>query len=578
MVLRIRFLIMIAALGAGLTACVTPPSPDNVVGDYLTARLAARSHDVKTAAGAFSKARQKAPGAPALRRNAFYFHLAAGEYAQAMALAELLAKDDHADDGGFAKAVLAVRAIRYARYGEAKRFIRAAREAGFPTPAANILEVWAVAGADGEAAALETFRSMPGDEYRGFYPLHAALLAENMGSTDDARSAYQLAVMAFSGSAEIEAYGAFLEREGDDPATREYYELLASQDGYARYAGKAGLSRLERGERPALRKTSPARGAAIALYSLASGVLQDTWQRREAAEKAGFRVGEADYNLSLAMARLALYLDPNFDDARRFAGSILNVYGEHEEAITALSMVRASSPYYEQAQIEIAGAYEGMGDTDAAVDTLRATIRSVPDAVDARLSLAGLLASKERHRDAAAVMDKVIAALPQDPRPNAWRYYLTRAASLIEIDEWKRAEADLERAVEIAPEEATALNYLGYSWAERGENLDEAFALIEKAVALDPTSGAIIDSLGWAYYQLGDYEEAVGHLEQAASLEPGDPTITDHLGDVYWRLGRTLEARYQWRRVLELDPDEDVAENARNKIIRGLPVIGQTES
>lgn len=576
--MRFRLLILMAALGAGLSACVTPPPPDNVVGDYLTARLAARAHDVGTAADAFSKARQKAPGAPALRRNAFYFHLAAGDYGQAMALAEMLAKDEHAGDGGFAKAVLGVRAIKYARYGEAKRLISAARDAGFPRPTANILEVWAVAGADGEAVALDHLRSAAGDEYRGFYPLHAALLSENMGSTDDARSAYQLAVMAFSGSAEIEAYGAFLEREGDDAATREYYELLASQDGYARYAGKAGLARVERGVQPAQRMISPSKGAAIALYSLASGVLQDAWQRREAAEKAGFRVGEADYNLSLAMARLALYLEPEFDDARRFAGSILNVYGEHEEAIAALSMVRASSPYYEQAQIEIAGAHEAMDDTDAAIAILRATIHSVPDAVDARLSLAGLLASKARHRDAASVMDDVIAGLPQDPRPNAWRYYLTRAASLIEIDEWNRAEADLERAVEIAPEEATALNYLGYSWAERGENLDEAFALIEKAVALDPTSGAIIDSLGWAYYQLGDYEEAVGHLEQAASLEPGDPTITDHLGDVYWRLGRTLEARYQWQRVLELDPDEDVAENVRSKIMRGLPAPGQTES
>ena len=576
--MRNRFLMLAAALCAGLSACATPPPPDNAVGDYLTARLAARAHDVETAAAAFSKARRKAPGAATLRRNAFYFHLAAGDYAQAMALAEVLVKDEHAGDGGFAKAALGVRAIKYARYGEAKRLIEGARDAGFPRPTANIMEAWATAGAESDAVALEKLRSLAGDEYRGFYPLHAALLSENMGSADDARSAYQLAVMAFSGSAEVEAYGAFLEREGDDAATREYYELLAGQDGYARYAGKAGLERLERGVTPAQREVSPAKGSAIALYSLASGVLQDAWQRRQAAEKAGFRVGEADYNLSLAMTRLALYLDPAFDDAHRFAGSILNVYGEHEEALTALSMVRTSSPYYEQAQIEIAGAHEAMGDTDKAIASLRSTIRSLPDAVDARLSLAGLLASKERHRDAVSVMDDVIAGLPEDPRPVAWRYYLTRAASLIEFDEWPRAEADLKRAVEIAPEEATALNYLGYSWAERGENLDEAFELIEKAVALDPSSGAIIDSLGWAHYQLGEYKEAVGHLEQAASLEPADPTITDHLGDVYWRLGRTLEARYQWQRVLELDPDGDLAENVRNKIIRGLPEIGQADS
>ncbi len=577
--MRIRVLISAAALCAGLSACVTPAPPDSVVGDYLSARLAARNNDVEAAAGAFSEAQQKAPGSLEIRRNAFYFRLAAGDYDQAMALAETLARDENAGDGGLARAVLGARAIKDGRYAEAKRLIRAARTEGFPTPAANIIEVWAVAGAEGEEAALEELRAMPGDEYRGFYPLHAALLSENMGRMEDARSAYQLAVMAFSGSAEIEAYGEFLEREGDDAATRDYYELLASQDGYAHFAGLAGLKRLDDGRRPqGPRDVSPAQGAAIALYSLASGVLQDTYRRREAAEEAGFRVGEADYNISLAMARLALYLDPEFDDARRFAGSILNVYGDHEEAIKALAMVPSSSPYYEQAQIEIAGAHEAMDDTDAAIDTLLATIRSQPDSVDVRLSLAGLFASKDRHREAAAVMDKVIADLPDDPRPTAWRYYVTRAASLIEVDEWKRAEADLKRAVDIAPEEATALNYLGYSWAERGENLDEAFALIEKAVALEPTSGAIIDSLGWAHFQLGDYEEAVGHLERAASLEPSDPTITDHLGDVYWRLGRHLEARYQWRRVLELEPDEDLAARVREKIVRGLPALGETKS
>jgi tetratricopeptide (TPR) repeat protein len=569
--LRFRFLSLIAA--AGLSACVAPAPPESVVGDYLAARLAAYSNDIEGAAGAFSAAREKAPGSPEINRNAFYFHLAAGDFEQAMAIAEKLAKDPNAGDGGFAKGVLAARALKGGRYGAAERLIGEAADAGFPRAAANIVAAWAVAGNEGEAAALEQLRNAPGDEYRGFYPLHAALLSENLGRPEDARSAYQLSIMAFSGSAEIDAYGAFLEREGDAVATREFYELLASQEGVGRFAGRAGLARLDQNETPpAFRGVTPSQGAAIALYSLASGILQDTYQRREAAEKAGFRVGEADYNLSLAMTQLALYLNPGFDDARRFAGSILNVYGEHEAAISMLSMVDRSSPYYEQARIEIASAYNGLEETDRAVETLKSAIRNIDGALDARLSLAGLYASDDKHREAVSVMDDVIAMLPEEPLPIAWRYYLTRAASLIEIDEWPRAETDLKRAVEIAPQEATALNYLGYSWAERGENLEEAFELIEQAVALDPSSGAIIDSLGWAHYQLGDYEQAVGHLEQAASLEPGDPTITDHLGDVYWRLGRRLEARYQWRRVLELEPDEDQSKSAREKILRGLPV------
>ena len=359
---------------------------------------------------------------------------------------------------------------------------------------------------------------------------------------------------------------------GDDEATLGYYKTLASQPGFARFAGLEGLRRLESGKKPAryVRVTS-AKGGALALYSLSSGVLEDTVQRRRAAQDAGFRVGDADYNISLAMAELALYLAPDFDDARRLTGSILNSYGEYETAITALSKINLSSAYYQQAQIEIASAYEAMGNTDKAIATLQKLIRRWPDSQEAQLTLAGLYSVKDRHADTVKVMDRVIAGLPAEPDSIVWRFYITRAASLLELDQWPKAEADLKRAAEIAPREATVLNYLGYSWAERGENLDEAFALIEKAVALQPSSGAIIDSLGWAHYQLGNFEEAVGHLEQAASLQPADPTISDHLGDVYWQLGRRIEARYQWRHVLGLDDvDDELSKAVNEKLVSGV--------
>ena len=282
-------------------------------------------------------------------------------------------------------------------------------------------------------------------------------------------------------------------------------------------------------------------------------------------------MGPVNYNLPLAFAQLALYLDPDFDDALRFAGSILNVYGDHESAIATLSRITPSSPYFEQAQIDKAAALTALDRHEEAIAVLRNAARRDETAVEASMALANLLAIRERHEEAVEVLGPVIARLPETPDDDAWRYFITRAASLLALDEWPRAEQDLIRAVEIAPDEPTALNYLGYSWAERGENLEEAFALIEKAVSLRPSSGAIIDSLGWAHYQLGEYDIAVGHLEQAASLEPGDPVITDHLGDVYWRLGRKTEARFQWTRVLELEPDETLEAAVQRKLSDGLP-------
>jgi Flp pilus assembly protein TadD len=95
-------------------------------------------------------------------------------------------------------------------------------------------------------------------------------------------------------------------------------------------------------------------------------------------------------------------------------------------------------------------------------------------------------------------------------------------------------------------------------------------ALVEKAVASNPKSGAMTDSLGWAYYRLGDYKKAVGLLESAVELDAGEPEINDHLGDAYWRVGRRDEAKFQWRRVLTLDPPEKLKAEAEAKLASGL--------
>ncbi len=121
----------------------------------------------------------------------------------------------------------------------------------------------------------------------------------------------------------------------------------------------------------------------------------------------------------------------------------------------------------------------------------------------------------------------------------------------------------LERSPDFAP----ALNYLGYMWTEKGENLEEALQLVRRAVALDPNNAAYLDSLGWAHFQLGQLESARGHLERAAELLPEDATVLEHLGDLYQKLGRTEDAIKVYRRSLELEGDH--RENVQHKL-RGL--------
>jgi tetratricopeptide (TPR) repeat protein len=111
----------------------------------------------------------------------------------------------------------------------------------------------------------------------------------------------------------------------------------------------------------------------------------------------------------------------------------------------------------------------------------------------------------------------------------------------------------MSRIIEINPDHADALNYIGYTYAEQGIRLDEAMSLIEKALRIKPDSGYIIDSLGWVYFQKGMYDEALKYLEQAASHVPNDPTIMEHLGDVYFKKGMFKKSIEMYEKALALN-------------------------
>ena len=121
--------------------------------------------------------------------------------------------------------------------------------------------------------------------------------------------------------------------------------------------------------------------------------------------------------------------------------------------------------------------------------------------------------------------------------------YYFRGICFERAKQWAKAEADFKTSLELIPDQPHVLNYLGYSWIDQGINLDEGMRMIKRSVEQRADDGYIVDSLGWAYYRLGNMDEAVKQLERAVELKPEDPTINDHLGDAYWRVGRALGRR-----------------------------------
>lgn len=157
----------------------------------------------------------------------------------------------------------------------------------------------------------------------------------------------------------------------------------------------------------------------------------------------------------------------------------------------------------------------------------------------------------ERFGRAAAVAKAALEKYPEDPD------LLFRLGASLERDQ-RGAEAVgvFERLLKVKPEHAASLNYLGYYWADRGENLEKARSMIQKAVDLDPGNGAYLDSLGWVLYQLDRPDEAEKYLKEAASLTPDDPTIMEHLGDVAVKKGDVAKARELWGKALTMKPED----------------------
>jgi Flp pilus assembly protein TadD len=168
--------------------------------------------------------------------------------------------------------------------------------------------------------------------------------------------------------------------------------------------------------------------------------------------------------------------------------------------------------------------------------------------------------------------DQAIAADTARGRAD-WMVLYARATVRNEAADWTGAEDDLKAAMAIEPDQPELLNYLGYGWIKQGKRIEEGLALITRAAESRPDQGYIVDSLGWAHYQLGHYDVAIQHLERAAELSPIDPEILDHLGDAYWRSGRQEDARFEWLAALRLKPEAAREITLREKLEKGLPAM-----
>ncbi|NJM50954.1 MAG: tetratricopeptide repeat protein [Sphingomonadales bacterium] len=278
----------------------------------------------------------------------------------------------------------------------------------------------------------------------------------------------------------------------------------------------------------------------------------------------------------LVLARIAFWLDPDSDSAKRTLARALQATGSSDMAQRIWTKIPESSPYWTRSIGEQIRYFSDEGDNDSALKLAKGGLARRPDSASLILLTAQ---AQERIGDFASA-SKAYVMLVEDaeqsnvPASQKALYTLFYATALDKNGDWLLAKSYLEKARKLDPSNPYILNYLGYSLLERGEELQAALSYIQQAHRLEPDSAAIMDSLGWGYFLNGQYENAVVHLEQAVQKSGNDLTINEHMGDAYWKAGRRVDARYAWKTAKHMATDEDAVRLAR-KIDLGLPQSGR---
>ena len=212
-----------------------------------------------------------------------------------------------------------------------------------------------------------------------------------------------------------------------------------------------------------------------------------------------------------------------------------------ELAIKTYERVSSTSPLSHNARIQRALNLDQIERTDEAVADLERLVEANASDREAVMALGNIQRARKKFSECANVYSKAVDGIVREQKTD-WLVYYFRGICYERSKQWPKAEVDMKKALELSPDQPLVLNYLGYSWVDQGVHLQEGMRMIRRAVEQRADDGYIVDSLGWAYYRMGDFENAVKYLEQAVELKPEDPTINDHLGDAYWRVGRRLEA------------------------------------
>lgn len=426
-----------------------------------------------------------------------------------------------------------------------------------------LLKSWQYVGLNEREKAQNALEPLDSEGTAALYHFHLALMNDIWNNEDETEKHYKLLMEKNKGLSlrAAQTYGNFLLRH---EKYERFNELLAAyrtvnrsfpliDETFFLAGGK------EVGKNIPVIVPSAKEGMAEALFDVAGSLHE-----------------KGNEDSAFFFTQIALSLDEKLALARELKGTLLETTGRLDDARAFYESEKTTSETYFSSQSKLARLLARQEKYDEAVAVLQNLIKKKSESHLPYLDLGDTYMLAKRYPQAIEAYTQALDKIFGTQRRGGWMIYYSRGTAYERNNQWDKAEDDFLHALLLNPDQPLTLNYLGYSWLERGKNVEQAKEMLERALLKASQSGSIADSLGWAYYLTKEYDKAVTILEIAVALDAGSGVINDHLGDAYWRSGRKREARFQWQKALDLNDDFSAGDRdrVRLKLDKGLDAVG----
>lgn len=527
-------------------------------GAYIAGRVAHLRNNFNKAADYYIETLQSDPDNPELVSRVYLLLASEGRIDEAAKYARI--SRQNGDNNNFINIILSVNDMKHGRYEEAGKAINSVNNPIYKNFINPLMTAWIYAGAgeaDNALNALEPLKKEPG--FKALYIFQAGMINDYFGRNAEAERLYDRIVtdesteMSFRSLQIITNF--YLRNNQKEKAVRlvkKYNDEKLLADMLEKLADNVQNAD-PAATQPIL--TDANIGMAEALFRIAGTLRQ----------------GAAGIDLAHMFISMSIYSNPKYDLAKLLLADILENREMYAEANQVYDEIDKDSETYYTVQLKKANNYVMMEDYIPAEILLKSMAAENPRSYQLFLDLGDLLRMRNKQDEAIKYYLQAIKKIPRLENQH-WILFYALGVSYEQNEDWKKAENSFKEAMKLSGNHYLVLNYLGYSWLKQGRNTEQAFGMIVDAYNQAPNDGHISDSLGWAFYQLGMYDQAIAYLEKAAEIEPANAVISDHLGDAYWFGGRKNEARFQWKHALTMKDDsgELSVKNVKNKIKNGL--------